>query len=69
MNIILDFDEMGITAEFGESDIINRACDMVMELCFPEFEESDVLDNGLICVDMQEQIVDISIKLKINSEF
>ena len=42
MFVYLNFEELGITDQFSEADIINRACDMVMSLMFPEFEEEDV---------------------------
>jgi len=75
MKIVLTFEELGITPEFGRADIINRACDMVMELYFSEFEETDIIDADTIEVfdmrnafDQDSQVI-IPIKIKYNPEF
>lgn len=77
MIITLDFEELGITNGFGKADIINRACDMVMSLCFPEFEETEVINiNDIHVIDarhMNDQDfkgeVRIPLKVKYISEF
>lgn len=48
MQVTLTFDEIGVPDNFQAADIINRACDMVMDLMFPEFEEHDVIDHAKI---------------------
>lgn len=50
MRVVLTFEELGVPDNFQTPDIINRACDMVMTLMFPEFEEHDVIDHDEIVV-------------------
>jgi hypothetical protein len=69
MNVILTFEEMGITPEFSDADIINRGCDMVMQLMFPEFEDIDVINMRIIVLAREYERIVIPIKLKIESEF
>lgn len=69
MQIQLEFNELGITPEFTVADIINRACDMVMQLCFPEFEESDIIgDYDSFVVDPILNTVSVPIKIKISAD-
>lgn len=48
MQVTLTFEEIGVPDTFQTPDIINRACDMIMDLMFPEFEEHDVIDHAKI---------------------
>lgn len=50
MRVELTFEELGVPDNFQTPDIVNRACDMVMTLMFPEFEEHDVIDHDGIVV-------------------
>ena len=69
MQIQLEFGELGITPEYTVADIINRACDMVMQLCFPEFEESDIIgDYDSFVIDPVLNTVSVPIKIKISPD-
>lgn len=65
MQIQLEFNELGITPEFTVADIINSACDVIMQLCFPEFEESEIIgDYDSFVIDPILNTVSVPIKIK-----
>lgn len=64
--LLASFDDLGVTEEFSKADIINRAVDFALSLCFPEFEENDVLYVPNITI--LERNVMIPLKIKNNLE-
>lgn len=67
-SIIFDFADIGVTPEFTHADIVNRAVDAALSLCFPEFEESQVINVDKIHVSFIGGAVLVPIILKIKTE-
>ena len=67
-SILFEFDEIGVTDKFTHADIVNRATDATLSLCFPEFEESQVIDVNKIHVSFIGKIVMVPIILTIKTE-
>lgn len=66
--LLASFDDLGVTQEFSKADIINRAVDFALTLCFPEFDENDVLNVAGIVVMEYTAMIPIKIKINLESE-